>query len=243
MNLGKKSISILDITLIALFAALCYVSLMVLFVPFAGMFIHVGNLLLVLAALLCGGIQGGLAGAIGMGLFDLLNGHADSVPKTLILKLLIGLAVGIAFKFFSKRSKIIWKSFFAISMASFIVSLSLLVYSFVTYEKFGGKSAVLCLCFFGLFLVFALLFSFKKKIDPIVISAFLAATIGMTVNIIGEFAWKFVYYLLLGNVPQAALTTATLAQGSTLINAVIAIIGGVTLFLILKKPFFKITQR
>jgi uncharacterized membrane protein len=55
------------------------------------MFVHFGNLIVVLAALLVGGWQGGLAGSIGMGLYDILNGHADSSPKTFILKFLIGL--------------------------------------------------------------------------------------------------------------------------------------------------------
>ena len=49
---------LLDITFIALFAALCYIALTVLFIPFANMYIHFGNLIVVLAALLVGGWQG-----------------------------------------------------------------------------------------------------------------------------------------------------------------------------------------
>lgn len=97
---------ILDITFIALFAALCYIALTVLFIPFANMYIHFGNLIVVLAALLVGGWQGGLAGSIGMGFYDIFNGHADSSPKTFILKLLIGLATGLVYNFIKNRKKI-----------------------------------------------------------------------------------------------------------------------------------------
>ncbi len=77
---------ILNVTFIALFAALCYIALTVFFIPFANMYIHFGNLIVVLAALLIGGWQGGLAGSVGMGLYDILGGHADSAPQDLCLK-------------------------------------------------------------------------------------------------------------------------------------------------------------
>ena len=52
---------ILDVTFTALFAALCYIALTVFFIPFANMYIHFGNMIVVLAALLVGGWQGGLS--------------------------------------------------------------------------------------------------------------------------------------------------------------------------------------
>lgn len=83
---------------IALLGALCFVGFMYLRIdiPVGGekTAIHFGNVFCVLAALLLGGWQGGLAGAIGMGMADLLSGYADSFPKTFLLKLLIGLIVG-----------------------------------------------------------------------------------------------------------------------------------------------------
>ena len=56
-----KHEQIVNITMIPLFAALCYIALTVLFIPFANMYIHFGNLIVVLAALLIGGWQGGLS--------------------------------------------------------------------------------------------------------------------------------------------------------------------------------------
>ncbi|MBS5114680.1 MAG: ECF transporter S component [Erysipelotrichaceae bacterium] len=57
--------------------------------------VHFGNAFLVLAALLVGGLKGGLAGAIGMTIADLMvPQYVISAPKTFILKLCIGLITG-----------------------------------------------------------------------------------------------------------------------------------------------------
>lgn len=55
---------------------------------------HFGNVFLILAALLLGGLWGGLSGAIGMTVADLTSGYAHAAPATFVLKLMIGLIVG-----------------------------------------------------------------------------------------------------------------------------------------------------
>ena len=63
---------------------------------------HLGNVFCVLAALLLGGYWGGLAGAIGMTIADLTTAYVTSAPKTFLLKLCIGLIVGlVAHKIFN----------------------------------------------------------------------------------------------------------------------------------------------
>ncbi len=85
----------------ALLAALCFVSFTFLQIkiPLPGgdaTSLHVGNAFCVLAALLLGGWYGGLAGAIGMTISDLLDPvYILGAPKTFILKLCIGLIVGL----------------------------------------------------------------------------------------------------------------------------------------------------
>lgn len=84
----------------ALLGALCYVGFMFLKIniptPGGTTAIHFGNTFCVLAALLIGGVPGGLAGAIGMGLADIMDPiYVVSAPKTIILKLLIGIIVGL----------------------------------------------------------------------------------------------------------------------------------------------------
>lgn len=89
----------LKIAVIGLMAALAYIAFTFLQVkiPTPGGFtsFHLGNTFCVLAALLLGGIPGGLAGAIGMGIGDLLDpAYVVVAPKTIILKLGIGIVTG-----------------------------------------------------------------------------------------------------------------------------------------------------
>lgn len=85
----------------ALLAALCYVSFTFLQIkiPMPGgdaTSIHIGNAFCVLAALLLGGPYGGLAGAVGMTIGDLLDPvYVTVAPKTFVLKFCIGLITGL----------------------------------------------------------------------------------------------------------------------------------------------------
>lgn len=84
----------------ALMAALCYVSFTFLQIkiPVPGgdaTSIHIGNAFCVLAALFLGGPYGGLAGAVGMTIADLMDPiYLVYAPKTFILKFAIGLIAG-----------------------------------------------------------------------------------------------------------------------------------------------------
>ena len=81
--------------------ALCYVifTYLQIKIPMPGgdaTSIHLGNAFCVLAALLLGGWYGGLAGAIGMGIADVMDPiYITGAPKTFILKLCIGLITGL----------------------------------------------------------------------------------------------------------------------------------------------------
>ena len=86
--------SVLRLVLTAMFAAICFVVLMFR-IPIADQFVHAGNAVCILAALLLGGYWGGLAGAIGMTIADLTTAYVTSAPKTFLLKLCIGLIVGL----------------------------------------------------------------------------------------------------------------------------------------------------
>lgn len=79
-----------------LLAALCFVGYT--FFPAisaSGTKVHIGNAFVVLAALLLGGLYGGLSGAVGLTLADIVGGYAASAPRTFITKLVIGLIVGL----------------------------------------------------------------------------------------------------------------------------------------------------
>ena len=97
----KTNSTVMKIAQTALFAALCYVIFTYLQskIPMPGgdaTSIHLGNAFCVLAALLLGGWYGGLAGAIGMGIADVMDPiYITGAPKTFILKLCIGLITGL----------------------------------------------------------------------------------------------------------------------------------------------------
>ena len=82
-----------------LFTALCYIGFAFFKIDIpAGTekaSFHFGNVFCVLAALLLGGYWGGLAGAVGMTIGDLTTSYVTSAPKTFLLKLCIGLIVGL----------------------------------------------------------------------------------------------------------------------------------------------------
>lgn len=97
----KRNQTILKLAQTALMAALCFVSFTFLQIkiPMPGgdaTSIHIGNAFCVLAALLLGGVYGGLAGAVGMTIADIMDPvYILGAPKTFVLKLCIGLIVGL----------------------------------------------------------------------------------------------------------------------------------------------------
>ena len=96
----KNKLVLSKLCAIGLLSALCYVGFMFIKIniptPAGSTAIHFGNTFCVLGALLLGGIEGGAAGAIGMGLADVMDPlYVTSAPKTILLKFLIGCIVGL----------------------------------------------------------------------------------------------------------------------------------------------------
>lgn len=83
--------------ILALMCALCYIGCMFLSIKVAtSLYVHFGNVFCLLTALMLGGFEGGIAGAIGMGIADLTDGlHALSFPKTIVCKMAMAIVVGI----------------------------------------------------------------------------------------------------------------------------------------------------
>ncbi len=100
-NVKSKEISVEKIALTGLFAALSYVVFTFLQIKISlpggdATSIHLGNAVCVLGALMLGGVYGGLGGAIGMTIGDLLDPiYIVYAPKTFILKFCIGLITGL----------------------------------------------------------------------------------------------------------------------------------------------------
>ncbi len=94
---NKKTLKLAET---AILAALCFVAFTFLQIkiPVPGgdaTSLHIGNAFCVMGALLLGGWYGGLAGAVGMTIADLMDPvYLLSAPKTFVLKLCIGLITG-----------------------------------------------------------------------------------------------------------------------------------------------------
>lgn len=109
--MNRENLHLKKLMQTALLAALCFVSFQFLQIQIPlpngdASSLHIGNAFCVLAALLLGGVYGGLAGAIGMTIADLLNpAYILGAPKTFILKLCIGLITGFVAHNIAKISK------------------------------------------------------------------------------------------------------------------------------------------
>ncbi|MCR5778447.1 MAG: ECF transporter S component [Lachnospiraceae bacterium] len=91
-----KNEKITKISYAGLMAALCFVGYELFpAINASGTKVHIGNAFVVLGALLLGGLYGGLAGAVGLSIADIVSGYAASAPRTFICKLVIGLIVGL----------------------------------------------------------------------------------------------------------------------------------------------------
>lgn len=96
-----KNENVQKIVMTGLFAALSYVVFTFLQIKITlpggdATSIHLGNAVCVIGALLLGGVYGGLGGAIGMSIGDLLDPvYITYAPKTFLLKFCIGFITGL----------------------------------------------------------------------------------------------------------------------------------------------------
>ena len=230
----KRKNYLLNYIMAAIFSALCYVALIFnipIPSPIGKPMFHFGNLIMIICALLFGGIPGGLARSIGMGLYDLTHGYVASSPKTFILKFLIGITVGFVYNQLRKHQTKIKSVYFYVSGAIFLaIGISLLGVGIANNFQvtFGSKTVaitwpvyVFTMIVGILLLLIAILIS---KVHDSVKYVAIATVCGITVNIIGEFLWKVVKGMIAGNAFGASIVLSLLSLPSTLINGAICII-------------------
>ena len=93
--LYKRTFTVHELALTGVMAALSLVAYLFFRVPFyGGSSFHLGNTFTSLTALLLDGVSGGLAGAIGLALADVVAGDPGYAITTFILKFIIGLVCG-----------------------------------------------------------------------------------------------------------------------------------------------------
>ena len=105
--LTKTKFTVQKISIIGIMAALSFVAYEFFRIPNVfgtGSSFHLGNTFTALTAMLLDGVSGGLAGAIGLALADILAGDPGYAVTTFVLKFIIGVTCGaVAHKAFKLR--------------------------------------------------------------------------------------------------------------------------------------------
>ncbi len=106
----RRKITVQEITLIGLMAAMVYVASAFLQIPIPTAIgntrIHMGNVMCLLSGLLLGPIWGGMAAGIGSAFFDLTNpAYITSAPFTFAFKFLMAWVCGILYKKWKNKGK------------------------------------------------------------------------------------------------------------------------------------------
>lgn len=137
-SLSKKRTSTKEMVISAIFIALVFVFTAFINVrlPIGGNggLIHLGNIPLFIAAIVFGKKIGGIAGAVGMGLFDLLSGWVIWAPFTFVIVGLMGFVVGQMTEK-KEHQNILWYSF-AIIVATLIKVVGYYIAEVILYSDF-----------------------------------------------------------------------------------------------------------
>jgi uncharacterized membrane protein len=250
--MSKKNNILFKIIITAIFIALSY-SLTFVSIPLpTGAKVHLGNFVLVLASLLFGGLIGGLSGSIGMMLNDIASGYPwDTFVRTLIVKFIFGLIVGILFRLLinkKKSLKIVLYSTTIIFVISFIICLILylnanaydkgnaIINAVIFNNKKTIKLSVLVPIFLAIIsLLLIILSALSFKMDNVTLSVATVTTLGVLVNTILEFISRWIIKGIINSNFNIGLVESISKLPSNLITGVVTIIFATALFL----PIYK----
>lgn len=103
----KNRFDLRTLTLLSLYVALIYLSIQFFRIPVGPQFIHFGNALVLVGLLLFGAGPGFLAAAVGLAIFDILNGYAAVAWITVLESGVVALVVYLVFeKILKKRDSL-----------------------------------------------------------------------------------------------------------------------------------------
>ena len=93
----------------AFFAAITYLGIQVFRIPMPAVigtpFVHFGHIFVVMGVLLQGGKRGAISGALGLVIFDLLNGYIQDIPQVFAETVVKALIVGAIFVWLKKKAE------------------------------------------------------------------------------------------------------------------------------------------
>lgn len=251
MNEGKQLL-LKRLIIIAMLTATCCAATFVQIKMPTGDMVHLGNFVMIMAALLLGGIEGGIVGSFGMGLYDLIyySNKPSTIIRTFVLKFLIGFIVGYVFRLIIKRKVDTTKLLYG-ATAFFLLLFGLSLGLFLSGDKsafdfstgllakvdnfFGSGKAVNISLYIPIFsfifaLGMALAIIFAKKMSARSKAALFAITVAVLVNILGEFVLRWVlegtFNVLVSDIKDGftvSLVTATSKIPGSLITGFISV--------------------
>ena len=252
----KNQIILKKIVIIAMLTALCCAATFVQIKMPTGDMVHLGNFVMIMAALLLGGIAGGLVGSLGMGIYDLIfyTAKPSTIIRTFILKFLLGFIVGALFRLILKKklntnhlligAAIFFTVLFTVTFILFFVgdrsNLSFNTGLTSTIRNiFGSEKSFKISLFipifsfiFGLGMIFARIFG--RKLSNRSKAALFAITVAVLVNILGEFLLRWtlegIFNVAVGKLTIVdAFNTSIIVATSKIPGSVIT--GFITVFL------------
>ena len=255
MKSNEELIAKLAIT--AVLTASCY-GMTYVNVPMpTGDMVHLGNFVMILAALLLGGIYGGIVGSLGMGLYDIIyfSSRPTTIIRTFILKIIDGFIVGFIFRLIITK-KANTKPLLLSSIGFFgITSITtIMLFAVGDFSKFGfgnGFSSEFSNVKISLFVpVFAFIFTIlfivayilNKKLSNRSKAALFAVTVAVVVNILGEFLLRYLieginntYVNGLENGFDVSLATAISKIPGSVITGIISVLFAIIIY----EPVYK----
>lgn len=252
-NLSKTKRILIKITLIGILSALSYVGVLIQIPipsPLGKPMIHLGNLIVIISALLFGGIIGGASGSIGMGLYDIVHGYdIFSIIRTIVLKLIMGLIVGLLYRKLLKKENLKVKLyqlfigifFILIGMIFLIIAIK---YNGV-WEKSGTKQKTIIywpVYSFSLLIgiIFIITSIYTKKLPYQLQAVNLATSVAIITNLFGEFTYKFLKQLTMyGTSFTGSLIIGVMSIPATLLNGIITLVVVLSIFLPISSALYK----
>lgn len=228
----KKHKVIFKMVLVAIFSALNFAVMLLPKIPIPSLvgkpYVHLGNLVVVLVALFFGGPVGGLAGAIGMGAYDIISGYGIWTLKTVVLKFGIGIVTGLVYKLIrNRRDKTVQREMVYTGAFFLLISIFTAILAFlqggtiVIGEKTIDLPWPLYVFSFilGVILVLSAILSKKNNIQK----AMFASSMGIIFNIFGELVGGFLKKVLQGNGVKVSLAMSIASIPATIINGCVVL--------------------
>ena len=262
MNNSRKVLN--KITVIALFTALTFAGVFIQIKMPTGDMVHLGNFVMIIAALLLGGLEGGAVGSLGMGLYDLIyyTSKPSTIIRTFILKFLVGFLVGYLFRLILKKQ--LNTKYLLIGATSFFVLLfgiSLGLFIAGDFTDFGfsnglssnfanflgsGKTVKISLYIPIFSIVFTigtvLAIVFERKLSIRSKAALFAILSAVLINIVGEFILRWLlegtFNVLVSDLDDGftvSLATATSKIPGSLITGFLSVFLAVLIY----EPIYK----